>query len=215
MPYDADGYLVTDDHADPELEADRPGWPKVVGILSIVFASLSLFCGVVGSGLAFASEPIMEAVMGPQLGDAPPPPFSPPVDAILMVSIALSLGLNILLVVAGVQTLRRLANGRSLHIVYALAAVLATGFGVYAQLHGQVEQEKAMDAWLEQHGDTEFGEAIREQVEQQRAGSGVTGLLGIGAGLVVGLAWPLFCMVWFGPMGKQPDALLPQDDLEA
>lgn len=211
VAYDTDGYPESDDHADPDLDADRPGWPKVVGILSITFASLSLFCGLAGSGFALASEPILAALMGSQRGDAPPPPFSPPMDAILVVSIGLSLALNILLLVAGVRTLRRSPNGRSLHLIYVLAAVVSTGFGVYAQLHGQMRQERAMDAWLEQHSDTQFGQAIGEQVEQQRAGSGVTTLLSIGVGMAVGLAWPAFCGFWFGPMGKKPDATPERD----
>ncbi len=216
MPHNTDEHLDADPYQDdPDLlEAERPGWPKVVGILSIIFASLSLFCGVVGTGMAFASEPIMTAFMGAQLGDTPPPPFSPPPDAIFIVSVVISLSLNLLLLIAGIQTIRRRANGRSLHLVYALFGVLATGYSVYAQMHGQVAQQQAMDAWLEQHGETDFGKQIAQQVDQQRASQGVTSLIGIGVGLVIGLAWPLFCLLWFGPMGKQPDALPapPTDD---
>ena len=74
----------TESAFDMPMPAEPPAWPKVVGIISIVWASLGLLCGVCGTGWllympTFAKS--MEAQMGPM-----PPAMSPsPAQLALMV----------------------------------------------------------------------------------------------------------------------------------
>ena len=185
---------------------DRPGWPKPVGVVSIIFAVLALTCGVLGTGFVFASEPIMASLMGAQLGDVPPPPQTPPPDAIFIASAVAAFALNGLLLFAGVGLLRRRYTVRKLFLAYALFGLIAAGFGVYAQMHGQLQQTKAMDAWVEEHGEkNEVTEAIAAQWEGQKQAAGLTSLIGLGVGIVIGTAWPLFCGIWFGAVKAKPE----------
>ncbi|MEM1186270.1 MAG: hypothetical protein AAGI53_14865 [Planctomycetota bacterium] len=194
-----DTHVQSDEVNDFELLDDRPGWPKTIGIISIVFASLALTCGVLGTGAAVASGSLIGSAMGGQLDGAPPPPFSPPVDAIFVASVVFGLGLNVLLLIAGIGCVKRNYSSRKLFLVYALAGIIVGGFGAYASLHGQVEQQKALDAWAADHGDTnDATRQMAEQIELQKASSGPTAYIGAGVSLVISGAWPLFCVIWFG-----------------
>jgi len=206
MPHDPDLDPNLDHDLDPisedddvELLDDRPGWPKPVGILSIVFASLALTCGILGTGMVFASDTLMNAAMGGQLDGAPPPPQAPPADAVFIASVVMSIAMNILLLIAGIGLLRRWYGVRKLFLVYAVAGLIGGGFAVYAQLHGQVKQTQAMERWIDQHGDTnDVTRAISDQYQAQQSSAATMSLVGIVAGIVIGGAWPVFCAVWFG-----------------
>ena len=180
------------------------GWPKPVGVLSLVFGILAVTCGVLGVGMMFATDAMMGSLMGGQLPQGtPPPPFSPPFDAIMVASIVVGLGVNTVLIIAGARLLKRHQTGRSLHLVYAIAAIFAGFLGSFAGYSSQQAQKTEMAAWIEQHGDAnEATRQIAKSQEQQASMQGSIQAATLVGGLAISLAWPTFCIVWFG-MVKQ------------
>ncbi|MEM7621957.1 MAG: hypothetical protein AAF235_02000 [Planctomycetota bacterium] len=186
--------------------ARRPGWPKPIGIVSIVLGSIAITCGVFGTAMI----PLSGAMMGTTLGDVPPPP-STQLSPEIIVSMGIGVVTNILLIVAGIMTLKRNPRGRTLHLAYAIAAVVAVFLGIWAQMSMQAK----LDDWIAQYGDSEIGETGMTWREQMQAGQQFQGISLVG-GLVVGLAYPLFCIVWFGLIKKDRDAMgSDADDEEA
>lgn len=188
-----------------ETTAIEPaGWPKPIGVLSLVFGILAVSCGVLGVGSMFLMNDLMGSMMSGQLPPGtPPPPFTPPMDAVMIVSMGLGLLVNTLLIIAGIQLLKRRQSGRTLHLVYALVAVLAAFVGTYATYVSQQAQQAEMAAWIEQHGDA--NDATRQIADQQQMSAQMQGpvqAISVIFGLVVALAWPVFCIIWFGMVKK-------------
>lgn len=109
-----------------EFQERPPGWPKVIGIVSIVLASLGLFCGVCAVG-GMAMLP-MAGQQNPEFANLPP---SVQITPGLLLHIGLGIIGSILLVVAGIQTIRRNALGRTLHILSAIFGIAILCFGIY------------------------------------------------------------------------------------
>lgn len=194
--------------ATPELvpTAKRPGWPKAVGILSIVFGSLGLLCGVGG----VAMIPFSASMMGQALQDIPPPPTMQ-LSPTLIAAAGLGALVNLLLIVAGFMTIGRKGLGRTLHLVYAILAVLASLVGLYTQL----QMQAGMEGWLEQYGDREVAPNSGMTWHQQAAMGQQFQGVGLAVGMALTLAWPIFCIVWFGMVKRDVDAMgadLPEQD---
>lgn len=190
-----------------------PGWPKVVGILSLIFGILAITCGLGGVGMLIASDQLLGGMMGSQLPEGtPPPPMAPPLDAVMIASTVVSLFVNGVLIVAGASLLRRRASGRSLHLVYALIAVVSAFIGTYAGYNGQQQQAQALEVWLEDHGDTELGQAIAQQQAQQAGMQQTFQYAGLAFGLGLTLAWPVFCIIWFGMVKRDHESMLGAED---
>ena len=183
-----------------ELEPSpkRPGWPKTVGILSIVFSSLVLVCGGAGLAMVPAMEGFFAGMMESQLNGAPPPPTMPPTDAVFFANGVILLVRNAFLLIAGVMTLKRKGLGRTMHLIYALVGVLSAVFGSYASVRGTAAQQAEMEVWLAENGDTDFGRQMQQQYDNQQQMQGPIQIATVVGGLSVSLAWPVFCMIWFG-----------------
>lgn len=184
-------------------EDTRPGWPKVVGILSLVFGILGVTCGVAGVAMMPLMSGFMEGAMSANAGDTPPPPLMPEVTAVGYVSYGFGVLVNVLLIAAGAALLGRKPAGRTLHLAYGLLGVLAAFAGIFVQWQMQNEQAARMEAWLAEYGSTEFG----QQMQAQQAMSGVSNMIGLAIGMVIALAWPLFCMIWFGVVKTRPEQM--------
>lgn len=174
-----------------------PGWPKPIGILSIVFGLLG---AVLGTGAALLGPVVLAPLVEPQLGGAPLPPsliLSPPIVAYALVSALL----NVLLIAAGVQLIRRKRAGRTLHLAYGVLLPIATFAGAYFQYQIQM----ATLDWARTYPDNPIA-------EQQLAAGEASQLIGLFGGVAVGLAWPVFCIVWFGLVKRQPEDLTGTPD---
>ncbi|MFG0307053.1 MAG: hypothetical protein ACF8Q5_12655 [Phycisphaerales bacterium JB040] len=197
----SDAHTQFDPNAD-ELFVDPPGWPKVIGILSIVFGSISVFCG--GIGAAFL--PFQAGMIEGQLNGAPPPPSVEP-NAITLGLLAASIAINILLVVAGSMLVLRKPAARMAHLLYVLLFLPVVIFGSINTLNVQ----KATEEWAQQYPDNPIAQSTLQQMDM-----GVNmGLIGAVANLLIGLAWPLFCVIWFGFVKTRPHHMTgeaPPDD---
>lgn len=202
------------EHAAQIDERPPPKWPKVIGILSTVLGILAITCGIGGVAMMIASDQLFGGMMGGSLPDGtPPPPMSPPIGPLIIASTALNLIVNILLVAAGIMLIRRKPTARSLHLVYAVIAIVAAFFGSYAGYQAAMQQQQEMKVWLEQHGDTDLGKQIAAQQSQQAGMQQTIRIVSTAIGLGLALAWPMFCIVWFGMVKRDPDDMLGPDGI--
>jgi len=157
----------------------QPAWPKVIGIISIVWGSLGLICNTCSLGGT--------AVMG-AVAQIMPPEQQAEIQRHMqaqsgignMVVAGLGLAVSLLLIVAGVVTLQRRSLGRTLHLAYGTLGLLLTvaGIGLAVVAANQMAAAATDPA----------------QAAQARVG----GLIGGIFGGCLGAAYPLFCLVWFG-----------------
>lgn len=170
-----------------DLPPEPPRWPKVVGITSIVWGSIGVACGICGS----VSWLMMPAMLKPAEERFGPAPDVMRPTLVQQGLVALSLPLAVMLIVAGVSVLRRRATGRPLHLAYAGLSLPLTLLGTAAgvvQLLAQME-------WVRNNGDSPWAKQMNPAF----------GIGGLAMGLVLGAAWPAFCLVWFGAMKKRPE----------
>lgn len=177
-----------DEFYEDEYLADLPGWPKPVGILSIVFGSIAVTC--MGIGLAFMG--FGANMMAGQLGDDPVPP-SMQLNAGLIIQGAGVVLANILLVIAGIACLARNRVTRPIHLVYAVMLLVLTGVGIVYQL----QILAAMDQYAIDYPDNPISQQHDPTMARVQALI-VTGIY---------LIWPVFCLIWFGLVKKSPDDL--------
>lgn len=162
------------------------GWPKVIGIISIVWGGLNTMCIGCGAGMQFMMGGMLQTVYpdGMPLVMQSPPPIN-------YASGAISAAAAIFLIVCGVMLLLRNPIARPLHLMYGVIALLATAFGMYLQIEVQAE----LAQWANDNPGTAFA--------QQQAKSGAFGAF-IGV-IVTALfaVWPLFCLIWFGAVKRK------------
>lgn len=174
---------------EPELLAEAPGWPKVVGIISIVWSSLGMFCGVCAIGGGYFAVSMMPAEQRSQF----PPNMLP--SGLMLVVAALSMLSGVLLIVAGVVTLRRNPLGGKLHIAYAVLAILLSAANIYLQIGQQAD----LAQWARENPDTMFAK------QMQSPGQQVGQTVGYAVGAIMGFAYPIFLLIWFGAVKRRPE----------
>lgn len=183
--------------SDFQISAEPPKWPKVVGIISIVLASMSLVCG--GCGLV---QNVMGLAQGGKDVEVPnSAPIHIPPPSVLSVGLGVMGWLwAVVLLVAGIMTVKRLARGRLLHLVNAAVSIVLTIASVAV---GMAEMQRVLDA---------FG-----QNSQMAQVAGFIRMFAYGVmcfAVTLGLGYPIFLLVWFGIMGKRPEAgAAPQEPL--
>jgi hypothetical protein len=124
-----------------------PGWPKVVGIISICWGGLGLVCGGCGA-LSLFIMPQLLAGQG-DMGELPPTMKPGPALMGLMV---VSLAVSVLLIVAGWLCVLRRAVARALHLVYAVAGLVSSVAMTAVQWQGMVEMER----WVRENPESMF-----------------------------------------------------------
>lgn len=183
---------MTDDLTPPIEQSDidefnlneAPRWPKVVGIISIVWGAVGLTC----AGCGLGSSAFMGSMVGSQLNGAPLPPawqFGT-VDYVIA---GLGLLLSIVIIVAGIQTILRKRMGWALHLVYGLCAI---PLNIASALNGFAKQS-AMPQWAEDYPDNPIAEGINRGGADQTVGM-IVGVLMI----LFFMLYPLFIVIWFG-----------------
>lgn len=165
------------------------GWPKVVGIISIVWASLGLLGGVCGAIALVVLPTFMAKQPGFDPNNMPPSMVVGPLKLVLF---AAGFGLSGLLMFAGIATARRRDLGRLTHLAYAAFSLLFLVLQVYVQL----TDANAMEAW------------IRDNPNNPVAKGGTGGMyIGLVVSVVLGVLWPAFLFIWFGAMKTKPGAM--------
>ncbi len=181
---------------DFHVPVEPPAWPKVVGIISIVLSSLGLVCGVCGIGFLAFMRPLLKMAEA-QMGPAPEVLIPGP---LLVALAAVGVVWSAVLLVAGIATLRRRPNGRMLHVVYSGVAIVLTVISSFVNW----QHQSAILKWV--------SENPTDQWAKQQSPMGA--YAGMAFGVCIGLGYPIFLLVWFGAMGKRPEAgSLPEEPL--
>lgn len=162
-----------------------PGWPKAVGITSIVVASLGLLCNTCGMLGQVVSKMMISMAPPEQQAEIEKRQFHAmdpvPAEYALM---GIRWLLACWLLVAGIMLVRRAAGARPMHLIYAVASIglSAAGVVVFAMKYPHVltELEKAKD-----NPAAKFMTPAR--------------IIGITVFMTLILTiWPTFCLIWFG-----------------
>lgn len=173
---------------DVDLLAEPPGWPKIVGIVSIVFGALGLTCGgcgLLGQGMQSLIPEMEDVAKQPQVM-APILTFS---------LLALALLLSILLLIAGIMTLLRKPIGRPLHLLYAVLKILAVIVGLVTFIMIWPDYKVELTRYFEESG----------QNAQSRDVMLSATFYGALVSNLIYLAYPVFCLIWFGLVKRKPE----------
>lgn len=170
---------------------DAPGWPKPVGLTSVILGALNSTCsGCFAAWMVLVPTVLLEG-MESQYPDGIPPMFAT-VHIPFIFSLGIGLLLEILLIVAGSMLLMRRAVARPLHLAYFVGGVIAFCISTYIGVQYQVE----LTEWIKQNPDTKFA-------QEQQATGWIGQAIGWTWGILMGLVWPVFCGVWFGLIKKK------------
>ncbi len=183
-------------HADIVMPSEPPKWPKVVGIISIVWASIGVICngcnllgGLFQNAMMGMVPPEEQAKVQQQMQNQSPIQQKDVVDYILGVS---QFPVAILLLVAGITLINRKPVARKLHLAYvaisALMWVASMGYFFAAKLPAHQE-------WLKSQADNPQAKFMTVPIIL-----GMTACFG-----VIFAAWPVFCLIWFGLLKKRPE----------
>ena len=170
-----DVFIAEADEFDDDLDAKLPAWPKVIGIISIVWGAIGVICNGFGVASAFLMPMMMGGAAGQLEGGMPSVVTDPPITA--LIAAVLGVFLSAFLVIAGVMTVMRKANGRTAHLIYAPIYLILIVWNAMVQLGAQ---------------------------KQQRM-TGPIGMIMLVVFVILFLIWPVFCLVWFGAIKKTHD----------
>lgn len=182
---------MTDELVDLDLADVQPLWPKVVGIISSIYAGLFLTCSVVGLALM----PVWQSLSQPTYEGAssPPPSLSP--DAITWMLSGIGVVVLLGLLFAGINTILRKPLGRTLHLLVAAVSIVLTFVNAWNQMRIQT----ALEAWAAENPDTIMA-------QQATASGGAIGtIVSLGMVFIFGLVYPVFLLIWFGLVKTKPE----------
>lgn len=178
---------------------EKPVWPKVIGIISIIFGALGVICG----GLSLASMFVMPGMMASanfEGGTPPVFPYAPPPISLTILAVAGVLW-AIVLLGAGIMTASRKPAGRPAHLIWAVGTILLSLPSFYMQI--QMQNEVAR--WMRDNPDAMLA-------QQGSAGS----VIGMAVGALMTFSWPLFVIIWFGAVKRRnEDLAVGVEDLAA
>lgn len=174
---------------------EPPRWPKVVGTISIVWAALGLTC----AGCGLASIALMDQFIKPaEERFGPMPDVMKPGPAQIVLSVISFLPVIVLLV-AGIMVVARKPLGGTLHLVYAVLSLIITGVAAVFGL----QQQMAIAEWVRQNPDSQWAQQSNPTM----------GFVMMGLMVALGLAWPVFCLIWFGVVKRRAPMDIPREDI--
>lgn len=174
------------------LFVEPPRWPKVVGITSIVWASLWLTCSGVGVLAMIVFMPMMQSAAQQQSPGASLPPTMQ-MDPMKWASMAFSLILLVVLLIAGIMLVNRRPAARALHLLYGVLGLVGAAWGMFMQWQAHTQ----MAQWRQANPTSPFAQQS----------SAVGEIIGLIIGLVAGLGWPVFCLIWFGLVKRTHESM--------
>ncbi len=183
----------THDHDD---WSEPPKWPKVVGIISIVWGVLGIVCngfGIVGTVLGPRFITMAEGQEGFEGGF---PPSMTQVNMLILGISVVSVLVGIALLMAGIFTVNRRPQGRTLHLGVAVASLIILVLAIGYQWHNMSQ----IGEWVTANPDASFSQTY----------SPIGSMIGMAVGVVIGGAWPVFCLIWFGALKKRPEIGAPE-----
>jgi len=172
--------------ADEAEWVEPPSWPTAVGVVSIILGSLFTLCGFLMPLMPMFMKSFVPA------GEELPP-------SLQFSALQWGLGIagwlfSIVLLIGGIACVRRSYVARWLHLAYALFGFIATPLNIMIQ----VGIHEKMKVWVAEHPKSPFAQG-------QGGAAGTWGvIIGIVMTLLISLAWPSFCAIWFGALKRRP-----------
>ena len=167
---------------DPE---DRPSWPKVVGIISIVWGGLGMTCACWDVVSPFTSE---QAAKQATTG------------TIALSAVGMAWG--VLLIASGILCLQRAYAARWAHLVYAIGSLLLSVAGIIIFQNGK---EAMLDAIVQGIRDGQQGQG-GPSPESMRSTISISMTVMLVVMTVIQSIWPIFCLFWFGLIKRTRDS---------
>jgi len=183
---------------EPDLLGEARSWPKVIGIISIVWASLGLLCNSC-TALSAVLTPVFMNMAPPQMQQQMQQQMASQNTLFNIVTGLLGVAMSVVLMYAGIQTMRYRWKGRMLHLVWAgLSVVLGIGGSIFG--YGVMKQQVA--AQLAQMQNDPNMAKMQPMIETMAYAT-------FGCVVLFSLAYPLFILVWFGLIKKRPEDMGP------
>ncbi|MBL9000226.1 MAG: hypothetical protein JNK25_03720 [Phycisphaerae bacterium] len=177
----------------PYLPPEPPQWPKVVGIISIVWAGIALTCIPCGMIGPF----VYPAILPPEMMEGGLPP-NMQVSPIMLGMNAAGLLLSLLLLTAGVMTIKRAAAGRTLHLAYAWLQVPAVIFSFWFV----TKMAADVRTWVANNPDHPLAKG------QSASGPDMNLIIGVVMTVIFGVIYPLFLLIWFQMVKRTPQSMI-------
>lgn len=202
-PLPPPAYAPSTSNFGAQLPPEPPVWPKVIGIIAIVWGSIGLGCGLCG-----ASQVAITLVAQPRSGAT----FqSAPSSPAAFISVLLGVLISILLLIAGVMLVRRQPIARSMFLIYGVLSILSNIMGLVISLTIAIPD---MLAQMKSQSETITDPQMQLQTKQMLQMLEAFMPISIIVSTAIGMLWPLFCLVWFGlvkrrsgDMGHERDAI--------
>lgn len=173
---------------------EPPRWPKVVGIISIVWGAIGLVCNGIGLVGGLLTPTLMQSAASQMEGGVPPQYQQ--VNPLMVGVSVLGAIMAVVLIVAGILTVNRKPAGRMAHLVVALVSLLV----LIAYIPVQWSMNEGIAQWVRENPDAQFSQTY----------SPGPAIIGMAFGVVIGAAWPVFSLIWFGALKKRPEQDAPE-----
>jgi hypothetical protein len=184
------------------VDVPETSWPKVIGIISIVLASLGLAC----YGCQSVSTIFQPMMVGAMPEEMRPPAPSTMQMAYSIATYCISFLLSLLLLFAGIATLKRKPSGRSLHVLWSVLKVVVSliSFGFAVMLAEEIADQ--VNAQMQQQS---------QQTGQPPMFEMTPGMMIIASAVTTAimLIWPVFLLIWFN-RGKVKDEVSTWGSIE-
>ncbi len=131
---------------------------------------------------------------GEMVGGFPPQMTQP---NMLMAGLSIvSIFVGVTLLVAGIFTVNRRPQGRTLHLAVAVVSLILLVLAIAYQWHSMTQ----IGEWVKANPDATFAQNY----------SPMGSMIGMVIGVVLGGAWPTFLLIWFGALKKRPEVGAPE-----
>tara|TARA_R110002073_G_scaffold1715_3_gene12456 strand:+ start:206313 stop:206945 length:633 start_codon:yes stop_codon:yes gene_type:complete len=178
---------------------DRPKWPKVVGVISILFASFGLTCGSVITVVGVIMPSLVEGGL-----DGDPVPDGMVMHGIDYFYAGFGLALAALLLIAGITAVTYRPLTRVLHLIYAACTIPLTILNYL----NQTAKQASIFEWAEQYPNNQ----ISQNMDPNSIGSSVGQIIGLAFMIVLGFGIPTFYLIWFGLLKTKPEQITGGDE---
>ena len=198
--YTSEGETGATEQWEPdELMNPRPKWPKVIGVISILFGTLGLTCGGIGLAWAGIAPGFLEQAL-----EGDPFPDGMKMHAVDYAIGGLGLLLALLLLVAGITCVTHRPITRVMHIAYGCC-----GFplSIWSYLNQMAKQE-ALQQWAQDYPNN----PIAQGMDPSNPAAAVGQIIGLVVFVLLGLGIPAFYLVWFGLIKTRPEQITGDEE---
>jgi len=179
----------------------RPLWPKVIGIISIIWGSLGLICG----GFGLVALPFSDKFVSAILENGEPTPYGMVPTATDYSIAGFGFLLAVLLLFAGITCVSYRPVTRKMHLLYGLISIPIT---LWSYMNQQHKAELNLQ-WAKEFPNSPLAESLDPA---QNPAAGVGQIVGLALLIVLGFGVPLLYLIWFGLVKTKPEQITGGDE---